>query len=159
MYLVLKVVHVAAVVIFLGNITIGVFWKAIADRRRDAAVVAHTIGGIIEADRYFTIPGVVTLIAAGIGTALVGQIPILGTGWVLWPLVLIVLSGLAFGPLARAQRALLALAKGGLPTEADWAKYHALSQGWNVWGGIALVLPVVAFIIMILKPNLPAFHR
>ena len=51
LYLVLKAIHVLAVVAFLGNITVGVFWKAFADRTGNAAVMAHTIDGIVRADR------------------------------------------------------------------------------------------------------------
>jgi uncharacterized membrane protein len=98
MYLVLKLIHVAAAIVFLGNISLGIFWKRLADQTQKAAIMAHTIGGIIRGDRLFTIPGVIVLVAAGIGTALVGQIPLLSTGWLLWSIVLISASGAAFGP-------------------------------------------------------------
>lgn len=35
MYHILKLIHVAAVIIFLGNIITGLFWKAHADRTKD----------------------------------------------------------------------------------------------------------------------------
>ncbi len=156
LYLALKVVHVFAVVMFLGNISVGILWKQIADRTQDAKIIAHTLAGIILADRVFTIPSVVLLLAAGIGTALVGHISILGTGWVLWPLVLFIISGIAFGPIARAQRRLLAIAQGDAGT-IDWTTYRRLSAQWTVWGTMALVAPLIAMIIMIAKPTLPAF--
>ena len=65
MYLVLKLIHVAAVIIFLGNIITGLFWKAHADRTRDVRFIAHTMHGIIRSDRWFTIPGVVVITLAG----------------------------------------------------------------------------------------------
>jgi uncharacterized membrane protein len=49
MYLASKLLHVFAVVLFLGNITIGVFWKLFGDRTRDPRIIAHTMAGIIEA--------------------------------------------------------------------------------------------------------------
>jgi uncharacterized membrane protein len=106
------------------------------------------------ADRIFTIPGILLLIGGGIGTALVGGIPILSTGWVLWGLILLILSGLAFGPLSRAQRKISAAAHGGRLED-----YDQFSKVWNLWGTIALALPAIAFAIMILKPALPALHR
>ncbi|TMQ55033.1 MAG: DUF2269 family protein, partial [Candidatus Eisenbacteria bacterium] len=56
LYLGLKLLHVLAVVLFLGNITTGVFWKANADRTRNPVVIANMLEGIIRADRLFTIP-------------------------------------------------------------------------------------------------------
>ncbi len=159
MYVILKAVHVFAVVIFLGNITVGVFWKAFADRTNDPRIIAFTIRGIMGADRWFTIPGVVLLALAGVATALIGGLPILGTGWILWPLVLFLISGLAFGPLARAQRKMAALAQAAVDGGTfDREGYAGLSQSWNVAGMIALVAPVLALIVMVTKPALPAFH-
>ena len=154
MYLILKLVHVAGVVLFLGNIMVGVFWKRAADKTRNAVVMAYTMDSIIAADRIFTIPGILLLLAGGFGAAAVNGIPILSTGWVLWALIAFILSGLAFGPLARTQRALSVAAHA-----PNLAEYDRLSKGWDLWGTIALVLPIVAFAIMILKPALPAFHR
>jgi uncharacterized membrane protein len=154
MYLILKLMHVAGVVLFLGNITVGVFWKRVSDRSGNAAVMAFTIDAIIAADRIFTIPGIVILLAGGLGAAYVGGIPILGTGWLLWGLIAFIVSGLAFGPLSRTQRQLSVAAHAG-----DLEEYKRLSKSWDLWGFIALALPVVAFVLMILKPALPAFHR
>src|SRR6266550_8738658 len=68
-YIALKILHVAAVVIFLGNITTGIFWKIHGDRTRDPRIVRHTLAGIIEADTWFTIPSVVVILVGGIGAA------------------------------------------------------------------------------------------
>lgn len=154
MYLALKLVHVFGVVLFLGNITVGIFWKSYADRTKNAAIIASTIDGIIAADRIFTIPGLLLLLLAGIAAALVGGIPILGTGWILWSLIAFALSGAAFGPLSRAQRRLSAAAH-----RSNLEEYQELSGQWTLWGTIALILPFIAFAFMILKPALPAFHR
>jgi uncharacterized membrane protein len=153
-YLLLKLVHLAGVVLFLGNITVGVFWKSFADRSGNLGLMAATMDGIIRADRIFTIPGILLLLAGGIGAAIVGGFPILSTGWILWGLSAFVLSGLAFGPLSRAQRGISTAAHTG-----NLEEYERLSQSWNVWGAIALAFPVIAFVIMILKPALPAFHH
>jgi uncharacterized membrane protein len=153
MYLFFKLLHVFAVIVFLGNITVGLFWKNFADGTKDQAIIAHTIGGIIRADRIFTIPGVVFVIIGGVGAAMVGNIPFLATGWLLWGIILFIVSGLAFGPLSRAQRNLLDAAK-----KADWERYRTYSKAWDLWGSIALIAPIVAASLMVLKPALPAFH-
>jgi uncharacterized membrane protein len=153
MYLIFKALHVFAVIAFLGNITVGLFWKNFADRTKDPAIMAHTIDGIIRADRIFTIPGVVFILIGGIGAAVVGSIPILSTGWLLWSIVLFVISGLAFGPLARAQRGMLTAVKAN-----DMPLYHRLSRHWDIYGSIALIAPLIAVALMILKPALPTLH-
>ncbi len=159
MYLILKLVHVVAVIMFVGNITIGIFWKEIADRTKDPRIVAHTIAGIIRADRLFTIPAIVVLLIGGIGAAQVGHLSILGTGWILWAIVLFVIAGIAFGPVSRAQRQLRDLADAGVASGAmDWARYEQLSMQWNVWGTIATLAALIAVAFMVLKPALPAFH-
>ena len=152
MYLILKLIHVAGVVLFLGNITVGVFWKRASDRSGNASIMAFTIDAIIAADRLFTIPGIVLLLIGGLGAAFVGGIPILGTGWLLWGIIAFILSGVAFGPLSGTQRKLSVAAHAG-----DLTEYERLSKSWDLWGFIALALPIVAFVLMILKPALPAF--
>ena len=157
-YLALKLFHIGAVVLFLGNIITGLFWKAHADRTRDPRLIAHTLDGIIRSDRWFTLPGVAAIIAGGFGAAIVGGIPLLHTGWVLWSIVLFSLSGLAFSfRVAPLQRALatLARAQDGSAT-FDWVRYHALSRQWEAWGLFALLTPALAAALMVLKPALPS---
>jgi uncharacterized membrane protein len=94
-YVAWKLVHLAAVVIFLGNITVGVFWAVRAHQTRDLRLIAATFDGIIRSDRWCTIPGVIGIVAGGIGAAVAGHLSILGTDWILWSILLFVLSGLA----------------------------------------------------------------
>ena len=42
MYALLKFVHVLAVILFLGNVITGLFWKAHADRTKDPKIIGHT---------------------------------------------------------------------------------------------------------------------
>jgi uncharacterized membrane protein len=160
MYLFLKLVHVLAVIFFVGNITIGVFWKTIADLTKDPQIIAHTVAGIIRADRIFTIPSIFILLIGGFGAAQISNIPILSTGWILWGLILFIIAGIAFGPISRAQRQLRDVASAGAASGTmDWTRYDQISMQWNVWGTIATVAALIAVALMVLKPALPAFHR
>ena len=155
MYLTLKSLHVLAVVLFLGNIITGMFWRFHAERSRDPKYIGLTFEGITRSDRVFTIPGVLLIIGSGIWGAIEGGLPLLRTGWILWSLVLFALSGLIFsvwlGPL---QRQIAALAKG--PGQFDWARYKGLVHRWDVWGALATLTPLAALALMVLKPQLPA---
>src|SRR5579872_1589664 len=156
MFLWLKLIQV---IVFVGNITVGILWKVIADRSRDPRIMAHTIRGIVGADRVFTIPAILVLVAAGVATALVEQIPILGTGWVLWAIILFVIAGLAFIPVSRAQHELQAVAdEGATSGTLDETRYETISARWNFWGMVALIFPLGAVALMVLKPSLPGFH-
>ncbi|HET9386120.1 MAG TPA: DUF2269 family protein [Gemmatimonadales bacterium] len=156
MYLWLKLLHLAAVIAFLGNITTGLFWHAHAARTRDPRLLAHTVDGIIRSDRLFTIPGVVIIIVGGVATAIVGGYPILGTGWILWSLILFSVSGLVFVlRVAPLQVRLRALAQTGAEQGSfDWGSYQRLAKTWERWGAIALLTPVAALVLMVLKPTM-----
>jgi uncharacterized membrane protein len=152
MYAWLKLLHVVAVVLFLGNITTGLFWHRHAARTRDPRLLAHTMDGIIRADRLFTIPGVIVIIASGLGAAMDGGYPILRTDWILWSLILFSVSGVAFGArVAPLQRQLRALASAS--NDFDWPRYRRVAIAWELWGAFALLTPAAALALMVLKPT------
>lgn len=155
MYLAMKVVHILAVIMFVGNIATGVFWKAHADATNDPKIIAHVMDGIIRSDRMFTIPGVFLIIFAGIGAAMIGHLPIIGTRWILGGVILFSVSGIAFmAQVAPLQRRLRALAQAAVAGGSfDRAGYDALSRRWNLWGAIALITPLIAVGLMVVKPD------
>lgn len=155
MYLLMKLLHVVAVIAFLGNIATGLFWHIHAARTRDPRLLAHTVDGIIKSDRLFTIPGVVVIITTGIIAAVTGGLPLLRTGWILWTLVMFSISGLIFMAfVAPLQRQLLAMAQAGIAGNFDWAGYMAVARRWEYWGAAALLTPLVGLMLMVLKPAL-----
>jgi uncharacterized membrane protein len=154
MYLALKLVHVLAVIMFVGNIATGVFWKAHADRTNDAKIIAHVMDGIIQSDRMFTIPGVVLILVAGFGAAGIGHLPMLRTEWILGAIILFSIAGIAFmAQVAPLQRRMRDLARAGSTGGFDRAAYDALSRRWNVWGAVALLTPLIAVGLMVFKPD------
>jgi uncharacterized membrane protein len=154
MYLLFKLLHIVAVVLFLGNIITGLFWKFHAEGTRDPKIIAHTFEGISRSDRWFTIPGVILILIGGFGAAILGKFPILGTGWIFWSIVLFTISGLAFQfRIAPLQERIATLARAG--GEFDWNQYHALARSWEIWGAVATLAPVIAVVLMVVKPQLP----
>jgi uncharacterized membrane protein len=157
-YLVWKFLHVGSVILFLGNITTGMFWGAHANRSRDFRQIASTFDGIIRSDRVFTMPGVIVIVVSGVVAAITGGLPILGTGWILWGIVLFVVSGMVFGRVvAPLQRDIVRIAGSGNPDEQSWRTYDALYARWTRWGLLAVLAPAAAVLIMVMKPVLPAF--
>lgn len=156
MYLWMKLVHILAVVLFLGNIITGLFWHRHAERTRNPRVLAHTVDGVIRSDRLFTIPGVIVIIATGIFAAVQSGLPLLRTGWIAWTLVLFGISGLAFMfRVAPLQRALRARAEAGANSGSfDFDAYHRLAVQWEIWGAVATVTPLAGLALMVLKPSM-----
>ena len=154
MYALLKFAHILAVILFLGNVITGLFWKAHADRTKDPRIIGHTMEGIIRSDRLFTMPGVLFIIASGVVAAIRVGLPLLGTPWILWSIVLFSLSGLAFGfAVAPLQKKIAAMTVGKNADDFDWKLYRSDSLRWEVWGVFATVTPLLAAALMVLKPH------
>ncbi len=157
MYLFVKALHIVSVVLFLGNIITGAFWKAHADRRADLRGRAQALDGIIKSDRWFTVPGVFLIIITGVWLAHLGNLPLLGTFWIAWSLVLFGISGIVFGwQVGPLQKKLLANVTAGLNGDWDQATYERLSRSWAIWGGIASLAPLLALFLMVMKPVIRA---
>jgi len=147
-YLIWKLIHVASVIIFLGNIITGLFGAVRANKTHDFKLIASTFQGIMQSDRYFTLPGIVA--------AIHGRIPILGTGWILWPIILFSISGIIFSVyVTPLQKKIANYALNTVDSESSWNTYEKMYKQWEVWGFVATVTPVAAMVIMILKPSLP----
>jgi uncharacterized membrane protein len=155
MYLVFKLVHILSVVMFLGNITTGLFWHAHAARTRDPRLLFHTMDGIIRSDRWFTLPGVLLIIVTGFGAAGLGDYPVLRTPWIAASIALFSVSGVLFGiRVAPLQKQLRAMALRGTESGAfDYTAYSALARRWEAWGLAALLTPLAAMVLMVLKPG------
>lgn len=98
-YPIFKLLHVAAVVLFLGNITTGLFWVHHAARQHSPARLGDAMEGVIRSDRLFTFPALLFIVVSGLATAHAGHLAVLRTGWIVWALGLSGLSGLLFAGL------------------------------------------------------------
>ena len=155
-YLIWKLIHVASVIIFLGNIITGLFGAVRANKTHDFKLIASTFQGIMQSDRYFTLPGIVGITLAGIVAAIHGRIPILGTGWILWPIILFSISGIIFSVcVTPLEKKIENYALNAVNSEKNLNTYEKMYKQWEVWGFSATVTPVAAMVIMILKPSLP----
>src|SRR5262245_9473005 len=154
MYLALKMLHVLAAIAFLGNIGIGLFWQAHAAHTRDPKYIAYTLEAIARSDQFFTKPGAILLLLSGFGLAGVGHFPVLGTGWILWTLVLFVGAGGIYGALAGPlRRQLLELAQQGAASGTfSFEAYASLSRRFHQRVAVALLLPLAGLALMVFKP-------
>jgi uncharacterized membrane protein len=150
-YNIWKLLHVLSAIIFIGNITIGIFWKMQADKSKDRLKIADTFKNIIKSDKIFTMPSVTALIIFGLGTAMQGNYSLVDTTWIFWSIIMIIISAYAFmSKIVPIQKKIYALA--GNSERFTWDEYSALSKKWNLWGSIAIITPYIAVILMVLKP-------
>jgi len=150
-YNIWKLLHVLSAIIFVGNITIGIFWKMQADKSKDRLKIADTFKNLIKADKIFTMPSVTALIIFGLGTAMQGNYSLIETPWILWSIIMIIISAYAFmSNVVPIQKKIFALASNS--DKFSWDDYSALSKKWNIWGSIATVTPYIAIVLMVLKP-------
>jgi uncharacterized membrane protein len=118
-YALSKLVHVVAVVLFLGNASHGLFWVAHAEKAGDPRIIGHAMQGVICADRWFTTPGVILIIASGIAAAITGGLKLLSVGWILGSIGMFSLSGLVFGlALAPLQRQIVSISASATDPQA-----------------------------------------
>lgn len=152
-YLVIKLVHIIAVIIFLGNIFTGLYWMHRAHVTRNLMIIHHTWKSLICSDQLFTIPGVIVITTAGVIGAIQAHYPLLRTGWIFWAIVLFSLSGAVFGwilyPLQKRLRQFTG--SKDTPDAFDWIAYNRFYKRWELWGAVALAAPVLALIMMVMK--------
>ena len=153
LYFYLKLFHIIAVIIFLGNIFTGLYWMHIAVKSKDPKIIAYSIKGVIKSDRYFTLPGVIFITVFGLFTAFNAGIPIFRTGWIIWSIILFSISGAVFGwKVAPLQKKIYGFAStNNYGNDFNWDEFKKIYRQWEFWGLIALLTPVAAAIMMTLK--------
>jgi uncharacterized membrane protein len=154
MYLLFKLLHITAVIAFLGNVATGLFWYEHAARARDPRLLAHVLDGVIRSDRLFTMPAVLIIVFTGVALAIQAHLPLLRTSWIVWSLVLFSISGIIFAArVAPLQRRLRALAAAGADSGVfEHERFGALARRWQLWGVAALAAPLGALVLMVVKP-------
>lgn len=152
MYDVFKFLHVVGVVVLVGNVTITAFWKAFSDMTRDPKIVAHAQRGVTVSDFIFTVIGIVLVMVGGYGAALVRDVPLFSSFWLVAGQILFAISGTMWlGVLIplqiRQARAARLFADGSPIPESYWRD----TKRWLVWGIIATVPLVAAIFVMVVK--------
>jgi uncharacterized membrane protein len=133
----LKTLHMLGVCLFIGNIIVSGFWKAMADRVDDLAVARFATRLVNLTDAVFTGLGATLLLAAG--RAMAGQHGgIAANPWIVWSYAAFGLSGLLWVavlvPIQIRQARLLRSASHTIP-----ANYKRLAVIWSAVGIAATV--------------------
>lgn len=150
-YELIKTFHVLGAVLFLGNIIVTAVWKTLADRTRNAVVIAYSQRLITVTDFAFTLSGVILL--ALTGPILAARLEIMNVTWVIWAGALFTLTGVVWlGVLVPVQTLQARLMRGLAAGEDIPPRYWRLARIWMLGGSAATVLPLAVLILMVMKP-------
>lgn len=150
----LLLLHIVGAVMFVGNVVTAAFWKIRAERNGDVAHIHRTAKGVMAADLWFTIPGIVLIVATGEAmTARLGYSHS-GLSWLTVAMALFALTGVLWVAilLPNQQRMIresaLSMEQGKLT-----AGYRRASRLWDVVGSICTLLPLAVLLLMVVKPG------
>lgn len=152
MYYILKLLHALPAIVFLANIFIGMFWMVFAVKSNDQRLIHFAIKSINRLDKYLTVPSVILLVVFGFILMFKVGYSFLNTPLILCSSVLILISGLIFG----IKLTPLQIKFEKLVEKKDFNKseFDKIYKYWLVWGTLALLTPVIALMMMLLKiPN------
>jgi uncharacterized membrane protein len=138
MQTILKILHILGFCLFIGNIIVSGFWKAMADRVDDLAVARFATRSVNLTDVVFTGSGAALLLAAG--HVMAGRHGgIAANPWIWWSYAAFGLSGLLWiavlVPVQIRQARLLRGASNTIPTD-----YKRVARIWSVVGFAATLV-------------------
>ena len=154
LYLALKALHMLGVVMFVGNILVGFWWKLMADRNGQPAVVAFAQQQIKKTDFVFTTLGIALMLAGGIpASQMLINAGETNLAWLGWGVGLLIASGIVWGAVmlpVQAKQAKIIAAH----ADAQYlpAEYFRLSKLWLASGVVAKLLVLFSIYWMVFKP-------
>lgn len=152
-YYLFKFLHVAGVILLVGNITVTAVWKVFADRTRDPSIVAFGQRMVTGTDLGLTLPGIALTMIGGYGALVEAGYRFPGPAWLIWGQVCFVVAGLIWlGVLVPIQFRQARMADTFKNLDAIPEDYRKLARDWLIWGLIATVPMVAALYFMIAKP-------
>ena len=143
----LRMLHVLAAILFVGNVIVTGVWSAVLFRARQHVDFRHAARGIVVTDWVFTVGGAALLVASGVALSIGRGYPMWATPWIRNAMIgLGVSTALWLIVLVPAQRRLRQL---GPADDADLVRtYHR----WNAVGWLAVVPLLWSLWNMINKP-------
>jgi uncharacterized membrane protein len=154
-YYVLKYLHIIGASVLLGTGAGIAFFMLMAHLTGKAAVVASVAHIVVIADFLFTATAVIAQPVTGVALAhYVGYA--LTEGWIVWSIVLYLITGIFWLPVVWMQMRMRELAQKaavrGIPLPPS---YHRLFWWWFAFGFPAFFAVLAIFWLMIARPQLP----
>jgi len=148
----LKYLHILGVILFIGNIIVTAWWKTLANRTRDPMIICFSQRQVTLTDYVFTIPGILLLVVCGDLLAFSMFESSWDVAWVTEGRFTFALSGVIWlFILLPTQRQQAKLAQQFSETAQIPEHYWVLCRRWNIFGTIAILVPLYVLMIMVSK--------
>jgi uncharacterized membrane protein len=152
-YLVLKSIHIFGVILLMGNIIVTAWWKFMADKTKDPSVISFAQRQVTLTDFVFTVPGVLMAVIAGDSMSYGFMANSWDIQWITWGRCLFIASGIIWvAILIPTQIKQSRMARNFAHGKAIPDEYWKLSKRWNIFGSLAVLLPLINIHWMVFKP-------
>jgi uncharacterized membrane protein len=137
----------------MGNIIVTGWWKNMADLTKNPQIIAFAQRQVTLTDWIFTAGGVVILFAAGMANVWLHHMSF-SSKWIVWGLAMFLISGAIWAAvlipvqIKQAKMAKEFAVSGIIPKE-----YWKLCNTWNIYGLLAIIIPLINLYWMVFKPN------
>ena len=149
----LRLAHVIGATVLFGTGAGIAFFMLMANRTRDARLIAHVSGTVVIADTLFTATAAILQPITGAWLAHLLGWP-LTTGWIALSLVLYVVVGLFWLPVVWIQIQLRDMARvAAARSEPLPERYHRLYRVWFAFGFPAFVSMIGILYLMLIRPD------
>jgi len=157
-YFVLKYLHIVGAAVLLGTGSGIAFFMLAAHVQGKPAVIAAVARIVVIADFVFTASAVI--IQPVTGLLLVRNVGYeITAGWIMWSLVLYILTGLFWLPVVWMQMRLRDLAAAAAASNEPLpASYYTIFMWWCAFGVPAFMAVAMIIWLMIAKPQLVFFY-
>ena len=151
---ILLFLHVIGATVLLGTGAGIAFFMVMANRTKDAAIIAHTASVVVVADFVFTASAVILQPVTGIWMALDTGWS-LREGWIAYSILLYVIAGLFWLPVVGFQIRMRDLARQAAANRTPLPEaYYRLYRRWFAFGFPAFAAVLAIIWIMLSKPDL-----
>lgn len=152
-YLLLKSLHILGIILLMGNIIVTAWWKFMADKTKDPSVIAFAQRQVTLTDFVFTAPGAFLAIMAGDSMAYTFMSNTWDIQWLTWGRCLFIASGIIWiVVLIPTQIKQARMTRGFAISKTIPDEYWKLSKRWNIFGALAVLLPLMNIYWMVFKP-------
>lgn len=146
--------HVVGATMLIGNAIVMAVWLLRAAATESDNAKRRAARAVNAGDVWFTVPGVMLLLANGVAMAAErygGLTGFWSTDWIVAGLLLLGTTGAVWAlQLVPAQLRLRRLTQA--PGRLDQRAFRATVQRWYGWGTVATLLPIAAAVLMTAKP-------
>nr|APZ78681.1 membrane protein [Cystobacterineae bacterium] len=147
----LRLLHLFAVVVFLGDIAVTAIWRLLADQTREPRVIVYALRLVLLTDKYLLMPSSLVLAVTGFLMAHLGGIPIWSVPSYAVALILFMASGLLWNLVLRPmQGTQLAIAESLGASGERFDEYLLLTKKWLRWGILTMVCAFGSMALMVL---------